>query len=87
MEKAAATGLVANRHEDTDEHSQEDVNRIVTEGESAKAAALEYADWLVCTMNDTIPDDDQDYQNIVNTVQRHTRCSAAYCLWKKDIGF
>ena len=85
MEKAAATWLVANRHEDTDEHSQ-DVNRIVTEGKNAKAAAPEYADWLVCTMNDAIPDDDQDYQNIVNTVQRHTRCSAAYCLWK-DIGF
>lgn len=70
----------------------------------AEAAALEYVDWLVCTMNDAIPDamwrapephpcavsvhniadaSDHDYQNIVNSVQRHTRCSAAYCLRKK----
>ena len=27
--------------------------------------------------------DDSDYHDIVNTVQRHTRCSTAYCLKKK----
>ena len=28
-------------------------------------------------------DSDRDYCDLVNTVQRHTRCSAAYCLRKK----
>ena len=31
----------------------------------------------------TLDSNDQDYCNLVNTVQRHTRCSAAYCLRKK----
>lgn len=26
---------------------------------------------------------DNDYENLVNTVQRHTNCSTAYCLRKK----
>lgn len=34
-------------------------------------------------VNDSTDTDDQDYCNLVNTVQRHTRCSPAYCLRKK----
>ncbi len=30
-----------------------------------------------------INDSDSDYEDLVNSVQRHTRCSAAYCLKKK----
>ena len=29
-----------------------------------------------------VQDHDNDYQNLVNCVQRHTRCSTAYCLRK-----
>ena len=32
---------------------------------------------------DDIADIESDYQNVVNSVQRHTRCSATYCLRKK----
>ena len=35
----------------------------------------------VTGMNDV---DDEDYHNIVNTVQRHTKCSTAYCLKKNS---
>ena len=27
---------------------------------------------------------DQDYENLLNSVQRHTHCSSAYCLWQKN---
>ncbi len=30
-----------------------------------------------------ITDEDEDYHDLVNSVQRHTRCSAAYCLRRK----
>ena len=30
-----------------------------------------------------VADEDEDYSNLVNTVQRHTKCSTAYCLRKK----
>ena len=33
-----------------------------------------------------IDDHDEDYHRLVNTVERHTRCSAAYCLKKKHAG-
>ena len=35
------------------------------------------------TIQDITDADDDDYHNMVNTVQRHTRCSAAYCLRRK----
>lgn len=77
--------------------------QILLEGDEAKAAVLQYANWLVTTCNDTLPDEswtspdphpcavsvqdvadsDDDYHNLVNSVERHTRCSAAYCLRKK----
>ena len=75
----------------------------IEEGANAEAKALQYADWLVTTCNNCVPQDtwslpaphpsavriervadlDSDYHDLVNSVQRHTRCSAAYCLRKK----
>ena len=102
VEKAAVGWLASNRRQD-DTYGDNDA-QLIHEGEVAKTAVLEYADWLVTTMNDSIPDetwrvpvphpctlnvtslgdtDDSDYHDIVNTVQRHTRCSPTYCLRKK----
>lgn len=88
-----------------DQQQDNTYQQLIEEGEKAKSAALEYADWLVTTMNEAIPDDtwsfpiphpcsvniekpedatDQDYHNLVNTVERHTRCSTAYCLRRKQ---
>ena len=96
VEKAAVGWLASNRRQDGTD--VDDDERLIQEGEVAKTAALEYADWLVTTMNNSIPDetwqvpvphprtlnvtdlgdtDDSDYHDIVNTVQRHTRCSPA----------
>ena len=37
----------------------------------------------LCAINiTTITDMDADYQDLVNSIQRHIRCSAAYCLHK-----
>ena len=78
---------------------------IIAEGDEAKAASIEYADFLMTTINEAIPDNkgwsvpnprpctvpfrnvqdqDEDYHQIVNTVERHTRCSPAYCLHRKN---
>ncbi len=43
------------RHNDT--AVDDDTEQIIQEGEAAKTAALEYADWLVNTLNDSIPDE------------------------------
>ena len=32
---------------------------------------------------DAMRNPDKDYEDLVNLVQRHTRCSSAYCLYKK----
>lgn len=32
---------------------------------------------------DAMRDPDKDYEDLVNVVQRHTKCSSAYCLYKK----
>ena len=32
---------------------------------------------------DAMRDPDKDYEDLVNLVQRHTKCSSAYCLYKK----
>ena len=80
-------------------HSASD--EVIVAGELAKEV-LQYSDWLVTTINESIPDaswtqpphhpplaraatdaTDEDYHNLVNTVQRHTRCSTAYCLCRK----
>ena len=77
--------------------------RLIEDGEKARATALQYIDWLVTTCNDFISDHqwrlptphpcstpfdkitnyDDDYHNLVNSVQRHTHCSTAYCLRRK----
>ena len=96
--KAAAGWLITQQ----DTTPNEDILR---EAEEATQAVLQYADWLVTTCNDAIPDStwhlpqphpssilrceiqdpEADYKDLVNSVQRHTRCSAAYCLRKKQV--
>ena len=86
------------------EADREELQATIAEGEQAKATAVEYADWLVTTMNEAMPDfndwsapdphpssvpfrdvedEDEDYHQLVNSVERHTRCNAAYCLRHK----
>ena len=95
--KEAAAGWLAAQSQDQDQG-------VIEAGETAKSKALEYSDWLVTTINDSMPDDswmqptphpctiklntpcdatDEDYHGLVNSVQRHTRCSTAYCLRRK----
>ena len=79
--------------------SETDKAQFLLEAEEAKSVVLKYADWLVTTCNEAMPNDswnlpslhpcavslhnvtdlDEDYRNLVNTVERHTCCSA-YCL-------
>lgn len=81
-------------------------HHIIAYSQQAKLKAIQYADWLVTTINNDIPDEtwrppnphpctlklndipttscDSDYQSLVNCVQRHTRCNAAYCLRRKN---
>ena len=33
-----------------------DIQQIIQEGEMAKRTAIEYADWLVTTVNESMPD-------------------------------
>ncbi len=105
VEKAAVGWFATTRHQGNaaDDEEQERTEQAIREGEVAKAAALKCINWLVTTMNHSIPDetwrvpvphpcavnvidigntDDNDYHDIVNMVQRHTRSSAAYCLCK-----
>ena len=69
-------------------------------GHEATATVIAYADWLVTTINDALPQEnwtvpsphpsaisiqnvenlDSDYQALVNSVERHTKCSTAYCI-------
>ena len=101
MQKAAAAWLII---QDDENMTDCDVQRIIDEGEEAKAIALEYIDWLVTTYNEAPPDEfwsipvphpcsvspcnvanqDEDYHQLVNTVQRHTHCSTAYCPRRKS---
>lgn len=101
VQKAAAAWLII---QDDENMTDCDVQRIIDEGEEAKAIALEYIDWLVTTYNEAPPDEfwsipvphpcsvspcnvanqDEDYHQLVNTVQRHTHCSTAYCPRRKS---
>ena len=104
VKKAAAAWLLENSN-DMPIGDDQDIQQILEEGKAAEKTALEYADWLVTTVNESMPDptwrkpvphpcafnvtsvndvDDEDYHNIVNTVQRHTKCSTAYCLKKRS---
>ena len=72
-------------------------------GHQATTTVIKYADWLVTTINEAIPQENwvvpfphppssliqnvqnfnDDYQALVNSVERHTKCSTAYCIRKK----
>ena len=85
--------------------SETDKAQFLLETEEAKSVVLKYADWLVTTCNEAMPNDswnlpsphpcavslhnvtdlDEDYHNLVNTVERHTRCNAAYCLRQQNV--
>ncbi len=87
----------------SDEAGREELSLAFKEGVKAKAEAFQYANWLVTTCNDFVPDGtwslsvphpcavnvddivnvDSDYHDLVNSVQRHSRCSPAFCLCKK----
>ena len=90
---------IENQSSSPQDHQQD----IIREGEEAKAAVLQYTDWLITTCNECIPgdlwsfpephpcavphnqiqDSDGDNHDLVNSVQQHTECSAAYCLRQK----
>ena len=57
VEKAAVGWLASNRHQVLDDIDVVNDERLIQEGEVAKTAVLEYADWLVTTMNNSIPDE------------------------------
>ena len=72
-------------------------------GHQATATVIKYADWLVTSINEAVPQENwvvpsphpsslliqnvknfnDDYQALVNSVERHTECSTAYCLRRK----
>ena len=101
--KIAALGWKEEKANKVEPHHNQ---HIILYGQYAKQRAIAYADWLVTTVNDSIPDDqwtlpqlhpctirltnvpdsalNEDYTNLVNTVQRHTRCSPAYCIKQKQ---
>ena len=101
--KIAALGWKEEKANKVEPHHNQ---HIILYGQYAKQKAIAYADWLVTTVNDSIPDDqwtlpqlhpctirltnvpdsalNEDYTNLVNTVQRHTRCSPAYCIKQKQ---
>ena len=102
--KAAAGWLLSNEPSTGEAYSTSTRDAIIREADEAKAAVLQYADWLVTTCNEAIAgqdswnrptlhpsslspssvtDSDADYQDLVNCVERHSHCSAAYCLRKK----
>ena len=69
-------------------------------GHQAQETVKAYANWLVTTINDALPQDnwtipsphpsaisiddvgnlDRDYEALVKSVERHTKCSTAYCI-------
>ena len=77
-----------------------DVQLQIQAEQEAQATVIAYADWLVTTMNDALPQNnwtvpsghpsaisidnvenlDRDYKSLVNSVERHTKCSTAYCI-------
>ena len=57
VEKAVVGWLASNRHQVLDDIDVVNDEWLIQEGEVAKTAVLEYADWLVATMNNSIPDE------------------------------
>ena len=104
--KIAALGWMEEKSNESNKTEANHNQHIILYGQHAKQRAIAYADWLVTTINDSIPDGywtlpqphpctirltnvadielNEDYSNLVNTVQRHTRCSPAYCLKQKQ---
>ena len=104
--KAAAHGWKLQKMLDVEkiEHNYEemihDFTPAIEAGVQAQARVVQYAEWLLTTMNDSLPEEnwtvpnphpcarrlqeaaneDDDYHSLANSVQRHTRCSAAYYL-------
>ena len=55
VKKAAAAWLLENSNDMPMEDDQ-DIQQIFEEGKAAEKTALEYADWLVTTVNESMPD-------------------------------
>ena len=105
MQKAALAWLVEQDINTQGIEPTEQQQKIIQEGNESKAEVILYADWLVTTCNESIPDNqwsfpdphpcsvqyedvndmDQDYHDLVNSVERHAHCSPAYCL-KRRVG-
>ena len=104
VQKAASAWLIQQELQQNDTTPTPEQAQILQCGEEATTLVLQYADWLVTTCNQSIPNEfwsqpephpcaisfpqvadiNGDYSDLVNSVQRHTQCSAAYCLRKKD---
>ena len=104
--KIAALGWMEEKANESNQSEPNHNQHVILHGQHAKKKAIAYADWLVITVNDSIPDDQwisphphpcsikvtevpgseltEDYTNLVNTVQRHTHCSPAYCIKQKQ---
>ena len=103
--RKAALGWEASQADGGNSIDPQQLQQVIQEGNEAKAAVLQYCDWLVTTDNNDIPgagdpshppkhpcslrhseieDHNADYHDLVNAVERHTRCSAAYCLRSKQ---
>ena len=89
-------------HEEQPSHQElaDDYRIHIDEGNQAQAKVIEYVDWLVTTINESLPqenwtlpsphpsalpfqrieNEDTDYHALVNSVERHTKCSTAYCI-------
>ena len=89
-------------HEEQPSHQElaDDYRIHIDEGNQAQAKVIEYVDWLVTTINESLPqenwnlpsphpsalpfqrieNEDSDYHALVNSVERHTKCSTAYCI-------
>ena len=97
----AGEGWLAEQKVEKKPELTEELQPIISAGLEAKAKAIQYCDWLVTTVNESLPeenqweapnphpscipfedvvDQDEDYHDLVNSVERHTRCSPAYCL-------
>ena len=103
--KVAALGWMEEKANKTNNMEPHHNQHVILCGQQAKQRAIAYADWLVTTINDSIPNGhwtlpqphpctisltdvpnlDEDYTNLVSTVQRHTHCSPAYCIKQKQL--
>ncbi|XP_078352432.1 uncharacterized protein LOC144637171 [Oculina patagonica] len=104
--KVAASGWklqqILRLHEEHPSYQQlaDDYRPQIDEGNQAQATVIKYVDWLVTTINESLPqenwtvpsphpsalpfqqteNEDSDYHALVNSVERRTKCSTAYCI-------